>query len=104
MVVLCYYILLASANIIEFSFILDNANALYESTVTYFYCVSRGEDPDNPCPRDFEEFDVAIVTACTHNSVTLPIICVNVCFQEISKFFHRKRNPNIAKTDSLMLT
>ena len=105
-VVLCYYILLASASIIDFAYISENTDALHESTVNYFYCKSRGEDPNNPCPRDFEEFDVAIVTACTLIILSLYplyVLMFAINFQEILKFFHRKRNPNISKTDSLML-
>ena len=54
--VFAYYIVFGVLALVLFSVTFRDLDEFRDSVTDYFVCEAFGEDPDNPCPRDYEDF------------------------------------------------
>ena len=56
MIVFSYYIVFASLTLVYVSLALRDRDRFANTTEEYFICEAGGYNPDNPCPKNYEQY------------------------------------------------
>ena len=66
LIVLCYYVVVASVSLTQYTVVVRNLDAFETQLEEYFICELSGYDPNNPCDRNkFRQLSSPGVTATT---------------------------------------
>ena len=66
LIVLCYYVVVASFSLTQYTVVIRNLDAFNMQLEKYFICELNGHDPSNPCDRNrFRQLSNPGLTALT---------------------------------------
>ena len=66
MIVFFYYVVLAVEALTTFTIATRDSPLFAENLLNFFSCEQRGHNPDRPCTRDFEKYNLPVLTTLAY--------------------------------------